>query len=135
MALDPLFGQEEEGVWQPLIMGAIVDAQCIDDNMEVVVSVGGMWFCVIPVERIGDMMIWVHEFIEADIRKVLDTMDMELLFNHGTGYQAVPISHIMSALTTSAAINNEEKEPDEYWRIMKQGLPFRVPEGGTLTHR
>ena len=127
--MDSLFGLDEEGVWQPLIMGAVVDDEIIDDSIEVVVSLGGMWFCVIPVGRVTDEGIWTHEFIEASVRTLLDTMDMELMFNHNTGYQSVPISHIMSALSTSAGINGEMKEPDEYWNIIKAGLPFCVPEG------
>lgn len=127
--MDGLFGLEEEGVWQPLIMGAIVDDQIIDDTAEVVVSLGGLWFCAIPVGYVTDEGIWIHEFIEASIRNFLDTLDMELAFNHNAGYQSVPISHIMAALTTSAAINNEKKEPDEYWNIIKAGLPFHIPVG------
>lgn len=127
--MDDLFGLDEEGVWQPLIMGAIVDDEIIDDSIEVVVSLGGLWFCAIPPRRITDEGIWIHEFVEASVRNLLDTLDMELVFNHNAGYQSVPISHIMSALTTSAGVNNVMKEPDEYWNVIKAGLPFRVPEG------
>lgn len=127
--MNDLFGPDEEGVWQPLIMGAIVDDQIIDDTTEVVVSLGGLWFCAIPVRRVTDEGIWIHEFIEASVRNFLDTLDMELVFNHNAGYQSVPISHIMSALTTSAGVNNVTREPDEYWNIIKAGLPFRIPAG------
>jgi len=115
-----------------MIVGAIVDDQVIDDTAEVVVSLGGLWFCAIPVGYVTDEGIWVHEFVEAAVRALLDTLDMEFMFNHNAGYQSVPISHIMSALSTSAGVNSVMKEPDEYWNIIKAGLPFNVPAGLTI---